>query len=413
MPCASLAAGTAGKRYRRTEIGAPDRSLSLRHSCGASDGFPSSDHFPRQRSYETCARFLQEFPFPFHPSSVSIHPSSVPRRENPTDSGLADQIVTMIIGQDARRNDANDRYRRIGRGSRVRVGAFFLRASRIGDSTGRQRMTIMFLARDATRFLSDFAFPRKSDLEPGRSDTLHRAITCSRVVSCDCPGNLSSPPSPSRPLSPCCSILLILVKNVARRAEFRENFLNTLRKKLFSLVRPVLCGYLSLTSREKERAYRAISSRRRRAAIMAAPLKIDFIKAILPSDRCRGEREGQEPKPKGNGASLPLADPLRMIITRRRLNFVLPPLRYARFRPRCCWRKGFSGATHSFALFVTCLPLVLPLPHRPLLSLCLPILRLHVPRRIVGTIRSFSTFAHAHPPQLIGVPINAAFRRPC
>lgn len=68
------------------------------------------------------------------------------------------------------------------------------------------------------------------------------------------------------------------------------------------------------------RTYRAISSRRRRTAIMATPLKMDFIKAIFPSDRCRRKR--RKPEPKGM-RPLPLADPLRMIITSRRLNFAL------------------------------------------------------------------------------------------
>lgn len=55
----------------------------------------------------------------------------------------------------------------------------------------------------------------------------------------------------------------------------------------------------------------------RRAWITATPLKMDFIKAILPGDRCR--KKGENP-PKGM-RPLPLADPLRMIITSRRLNF--------------------------------------------------------------------------------------------
>lgn len=75
--------------------------------------------------------------------------------------------------------------------------------------------------------------------------------------------------------------------------------------------------YLPLNVR---RAYRAISSRRRRIAIMVTPLKMNFIKAIFPSDRCRRKR--RKPEPKGM-RPLPLADPLRMIITSRRLNFAL------------------------------------------------------------------------------------------
>lgn len=45
-----------------------------------------------------------------------------------------------------------------------------------------------------------------------------------------------------------------------------------------------------------ECTYRAISSRRRRTAIMATPLKMDFIKAIFPSDRCSRKRRKSEPK---------------------------------------------------------------------------------------------------------------------
>lgn len=49
------------------------------------------------------------------------------------------------------------------------------------------------------------------------------------------------------------------------------------------------------------RTYRAISSRRRRTAIMATPLKMDFIKAIFPSDRSRRKR--RKPEPKGDEAT--------------------------------------------------------------------------------------------------------------
>jgi len=86
------------------------------------------------------------------------------------------------------------------------------------------------------------------------------------------------------------------------------------RGKLFSFVQ----WYYFLLN--VERTYRAISSRRRRIAIMATPLKMDFIKAIFSNDRCRRKRRKSEPK---GMRPLPLADPLRMIITSRRLNFAL------------------------------------------------------------------------------------------
>lgn len=83
----------------------------------------------------------------------------------------------------------------------------------------------------------------------------------------------------------------------------------------------VLCsGIIRYFLLNVERTYRAISSRRRRIAIMATPLKMNFIKAIFSSDRCRRKR--RKPEPKGM-RPLPLADPLRMIITSRRLNFAL------------------------------------------------------------------------------------------
>jgi len=80
-----------------------------------------------------------------------------------------------------------------------------------------------------------------------------------------------------------------------------------------------------IVRRRGERTYRAVSSwRRRRAAITATPLKMAFIKAILPGDRCRAKGKS-ESRSQRRWGPLPLADPLRMIITSRRLNFAPHP----------------------------------------------------------------------------------------
>jgi len=110
-----------------------------------------------------------------------------------------------------------------------------------------------------------------------------------------------------------------------------------------------------IVRRRGERTYRAVSSRRRRrrAVITATPLKMAFIKAILPSDRCRA-KEKSESRCRRRWGPLPLADPLRMIITSRRLNFALhPPYRIPSSLPR----KGFNGELHPpIAIY----PIVLP-----------------------------------------------------
>jgi len=112
--------------------------------------------------------------------------------------------------------------------------------------------------------------------------------------------------------------------------------------KNFSVLYSGIIRYLPLSV---ECSYRAISSRRRRIAIMATPLKMDFIKAIFPSDRCRRKR--RKPEPKGM-RPLPLADPLRMIITFRRLNFVL-----LRPYPFLSSEDSTPQRTASFIPFVT------------------------------------------------------------
>lgn len=94
--------------------------------------------------------------------------------------------------------------------------------------------------------------------------------------------------------------------------------------------------------------YSTISSQHRRIAIMATPLKMDFIKAILPDDRCR--KKGESRSQRGM-RPLPLADPLRMIITSRRLNFAL--LRpYPHPYPRCP-EGSTPQRTASFIPFIT------------------------------------------------------------
>ena len=130
----------------------------------------------------------------------------------------------------------------------------------------------------------------------------------------------------------------------------------------FSVLYSEIIRYLPLNI---ERTYRVISSRRRRTAIMATPLKMDFIKAIFPSDRCRSKR--RKPEPKGM-RPLPLADPLRMIITSRRLNFAL--LRPYPFRSSLP-PEGSTQQTASFTPFVTIAPAAY-LSYRSLLPLYRP-----------------------------------------
>lgn len=125
----------------------------------------------------------------------------------------------------------------------------------------------------------------------------------------------------------------------------------------FSVLYSGIIRYLPLNV---ECTYRAISSRRRRIAIMATPLKMDFIKAIFPSDRCSRKRRKSEPK---GMRPLPLADPLRMIITSRRLNFaLLRPYPLLSSLPRKVLRRSGLHPSLPSSLLPTYRP---PLPPPP------------------------------------------------
>lgn len=127
-------------RYCRQEIPpGSDRSLSLQHSWEASDGFPSSTHFFQQRLDPSLLSS-------FHP--LAYFPSSSPRRFR---EQARHQIVTMIIGQDIRRDDverADDNDDDVvdeSDGFRVRIEAFF--GCPGGDLADRQQIEVIFRAR--------------------------------------------------------------------------------------------------------------------------------------------------------------------------------------------------------------------------------------------------------------------------
>lgn len=123
---------------------------------------------------------------------------------------------------------------------------------------------------------------------------------------------------------------------------------------------------------------------------MATPLKMDFIKAILPGDRCR-EKKGKSQK---RMRPLPLVDPLRMIITFRRLNFA-PATSLLSLLPPSPSEGSTPQRTASFTLFVTspcprCLPFPSPLSS-PVLSHSSTILNDLFPIRQRSPLTDWST----------------------